>query len=340
MSARRAAARAGVWTAGFAVGVLAERQLVRRPVRPALAGDAFPTLEGLRQARVACSDGVSLAVRESGPPDAALTVVFVHGYTVTAECWAAQVKELSAAGLRLVLYDQRGHGASSIGPPEHDTIEQLGKDLAELLEARVPTGKVVLVGHSMGGMTIMALAEQHPELFGDRIVAVALIGTSSGGMAHVSLGLPAAVGSLAGRMAPLAPRAAPLNRRADRLRAADSDLARWINARVALGPDAPPGANAAMIMMQAPMHLETMASFLPTFGTHERATALWPLKAIPTLILVGECDILTPPDHSRTIARALPDAELVIVPRAAHMVMMEAPEIVNSCLRHLIERAT
>jgi pimeloyl-ACP methyl ester carboxylesterase len=338
---------AGAVAAGVAAGVLAEHRLVRRRVRPHSPGEGLPTLDGTREERVFCTSphgaDVALAVYEAGPADAVLTVVFVHGYTVTSECWAAQVRDLQGPGgpeVRLVLYDQRGHGGSGAGPTQDDTIEQLGRDLAEVLSQRVPEGPIVLVGHSMGGMTIMALAEQRPELFGDTIVAVALVGTSSGGMAQVSLGLPAAMAAPMGRLLPYAPRAAPIHRRAERLRASDSDLARLINAQVAFGPHAPAGAHAAMARMQAPMKLETMAAFLPTFVSHDRTGALGPLKAIPTVIVVGEHDVLTPSSHSRTIADALPDADLVEVPGSGHMVMMEAPDEVTDQLRRLISRVS
>jgi pimeloyl-ACP methyl ester carboxylesterase len=238
-----------------------------------------------------------------------------------------------------VLYDQRGHGDSEAGPLENNTLEQLGSDLCDVLAQRVPEGPIALVGHSMGGMTIIALAESNPELFGDRIVAVALVGTSSGGMAQVSLGLPALFAGLPGRLLPLAPRAASINRRAERLRASDSDLGRWVNSKVAFGPHVSAAEQATMAHMQAPMRLETMAAFLPTFAEHDRVTALAPLKNIPTLIMVGEYDVLTPPEHSRAIAEALPDAEFVTVSKVGHMTMMEAPAEVSMRLRSLIERA-
>ncbi len=343
-SAGGAAGAAAAAAAGVVAGVLAERRLVRRRVRPRGSSAQLPTLDTTREERIACSSpggaDVLLAGFEAGPPDAGLTVVFVHGYTVTSDCWAAQVRDLRGGGARLVLYDQRGHGGSTPGPAQDDTIEQLGRDLAEVLRQRVPQGPVVLVGHSMGGMTIMALAEQRPELFGDRIVAVALVGTSSGGMGQVSLGLPAAMAAPMGRLLSYAPRAAPLHRRAERLRASDSDLARLINAQIAFGPEAPAGAHAAMARMQAPMKLETMAAFLPTFVTHDRTAALSPLKTVPTVIVVGENDVLTPPRHSRIVSDALPDAELVEVPGSGHMVMMEAPDAVTDQLRRLMSRVS
>jgi pimeloyl-ACP methyl ester carboxylesterase len=326
--------------AGLAAGALAERRLVRRGVRPADTGRALPTLSGTREASVTCDDGVRLAVRETGPENAELTMVFAHGYTVTSECWAAQVRDLShdERGLRIVLYDQRGHGDSESGDAAGNTIEQLGADLAAVLTQRVPRGSVLLVGHSMGGMTIMALAQQHPELFGSKVVAAGLIGTSSGGMAQVTLGLPAAFAVIPQKVMPLVPKAAPLNRRAERFRATDSDFVRLMNRFVAFRPDASGAELAAMSQMQAPMSLETMASFMPTFAVHDRTGMLGPLAKIPTLILVGERDVLTPPSHSRVIADALPDATFVEVPGAGHMVMMEAPDAVTAELRRLMAR--
>ena len=82
-----------------------------------------------------------------------------------------------------MFYDHRSHGASGRSAPENCTIDQLGKDLYAVLQAVAPSGPVVLVGHSMGGMTILALADQHPELFGDRVVGVALLSTSTGELA-------------------------------------------------------------------------------------------------------------------------------------------------------------
>jgi pimeloyl-ACP methyl ester carboxylesterase len=325
---------------GFGSGVLAERVLVRRQVRGHDPGAALPTLDGTRKASVTAEDGVTLAVYEAGPQEAELTLVFVHGYTVTAECWAAQVRDLAGSNVRMVLYDQRGHGASGVGPADKDTIEQLGHDLSDVLHQRVPNGRVLLAGHSMGGMTIMALAEQQPELFGERIVGVALIDTSSAGMGQVSLGLPAALAAPVTRLVPHANRAAPINRRAERLRASDSDLARLINARVAFAPGTSAPAYAEMARMQAPMKLETMAAFLPTFATHDRTGALAALKSVPTLIMVGDRDVLTPRSHSQVMADALPDARFITVADSGHMLMMEQPDAVTEQLRALIEQLT
>ena len=81
-----------------------------------------------------------------------------------------------------------------------------------MIDAVAPTGPLMLVGHSMGGMTIMALASQRPELFDERVYGVALIATTAGGLATGPLGLPPGVGQVFHRIAP--PVAAALARRA------------------------------------------------------------------------------------------------------------------------------
>src|SRR3954447_16620437 len=209
-----AGALVGLVAAGTAAGVAVSRMAGRR-VRAELAAARLPDRTdaqlreddplGLasrpadRSAVVQTDDGVLLSVEEIGPRDAPLTVVFVHGYTLSIASWTFQRRSLAAElatanghrpDVRLVFYDQRGHGSSGRGPAEHATVEQLARDLAAVLEARVPRGPVVLVGHSMGGMTIMGLAAVAPELFGAKVVAAALISTSSGQLADLTFGLP------------------------------------------------------------------------------------------------------------------------------------------------------
>lgn len=94
---------------------------------------------------------------------------------------------------------------------------------------------------------------------------------------------------------------------------------------------------AAMI---ASTPLEVLADFASTFETHDKLSALAVLnRGVETLVLVGERDLLTPPAHSRAIADAVPGAELVVVPRAGHLVMLEHPDVVTEHLADLVERA-
>lgn len=153
----------------------------QRPVVPRRHLHAVDELDSAAPDRrvVVADDGVRLHVEIDGDPGAPVTVVLCHGLLLDNTSWQLQRAVLKRKA-RVVAWDQRGHGRSGRGPCEHSSIDQTGRDLHAVLEQVVPEGPVVLVGHSMGGMTLMALAEQRPELFGDRVVGVVLIATSAG----------------------------------------------------------------------------------------------------------------------------------------------------------------
>ncbi|MGZ8738798.1 MAG: alpha/beta fold hydrolase, partial [Nocardioides sp.] len=158
--------------AALATGVVVERRVVR--ARRAGAAEA-DRLGALRSAAVAvtCDDGVELfaEVDEVAPYAVGKrrrrqesTLVFAHGYALNLDCWHFQ-REAFRGKHRMVFYDQRSHGRSERSDRDHATIDQLGDDLARVISALAPKGDVILVGHSMGGMSIIAFAERHPELF-------------------------------------------------------------------------------------------------------------------------------------------------------------------------------
>src|SRR5690349_8578202 len=184
-------AAVGVLAAGAAAGVAVERQVIgrRSGQRAQLEAEPFGSLRGTPHVFTA-DDGVELYVevdelkrsrrpapqrrrlrKQAVPED--LTLIFAHGYGLNMDCWHFERRDLAGIGT-MVFYDQRSHGRSGRSPKENVSIDQLGRDLYGILEEYAPTGPVVLIGHSMGGMAIMALAEQHPELFGDRIIGVGL----------------------------------------------------------------------------------------------------------------------------------------------------------------------
>ncbi len=203
-------AAVGLVAAGATATVLARRLAAfrrRDSEADVIFGRGVSAVAGRAGADVVVSeDGVPLQVETVGPEDASLTVVFCHGYTLTSGSWhyqRAELAPLTGPSLRLVFYDQRGHGVSGWGSPERATIDQIADDLARILAERVPTGRVVLVGHSMGGMAIVGLAERRPELFGPRIVGAALLSTSTGNLASVGFGMPQAVTGLSTAVLPL-----------------------------------------------------------------------------------------------------------------------------------------
>ncbi|MEV0389675.1 alpha/beta hydrolase [Nonomuraea sp. NPDC050643] len=360
-----AGALVGAASAGVAAAALAKRYAVGRiRLRPdAEASEPFGELRG-RERTLITSDGMALHVEIDGPEerrspegesesndaneprsgrdhknDAALTIVFCHGYCLNLESWHYQRKDLRE-NYRIVLWDQRAHGRSQRCRPEDSTIDRLGEDLAEVIEKFVP-GPCVLVGHSMGGMTIMALADRYPELFGDKIRAVALIATSAGKLAELTLGLPAMLSKVVHKVAPstismLGKRGALV----DRTRHVGSDIAFLITRHMGFGDSknvSPTLVDFAESMIRA-TPTEVFADFYPALMNHDKLSALHVLAEVPTAILVGDSDWLTPPDHSKAISAALPKAQLTEVPDTSHLIQLERPGIVNDALRDLVKR--
>ncbi|MCW2699739.1 MAG: hypothetical protein JWQ45_1274 [Blastococcus sp.] len=355
----------GLAAAGAAVGVSASRAAGRRVsagqvARPRLgkATDAElrqdDPLGGSarsadRTALVQTDDGVLLSVEEIGPRDAPLTVVFVHGYTLSMASWAFQRRTLAAElatanghrpDARLVFYDQRGHGSSGRGTAERSTIEQLATDLCAVLDARAPRGPVVLVGHSMGGMTIMGLAALRPALFGSRVVAVALLSTSSGNLADLNFGLPELLTRVRAAFLPVAAwtmRRTPALAEGTRRVAADlvSAITRSLSFASA---DVDPALTHYVDAMISGTPVDVIAEFYPALAGMDETGALEPLRRVPTLVLTGDRDKLIPKEHSELIVQRLPEAEFVVVPEAGHMVLLEKPDEVTAALTGLLRR--
>jgi pimeloyl-ACP methyl ester carboxylesterase len=336
---------AGAVAVGAAVGLAAERRAIgrtRSAADPETEQD-FWHQPSDRVRRVVADDGVPLHVEEVGPAQADVTVIFCHGYTQRGEVWHYQRQALGADNPgKLVFYDHRSHGRSGRSPAAHATIDQLGRDLHAVLQSCAPTGKVVLVGHSMGGMTIMALADQHPELFGSRVVGVALIGTSTGKLASVTFGLPKAVAHVNKRLLPVLTRVMRGNPQAfEKGRKLGTDLAFVASRKVAFGTaDVSPAQVEFVERMVAEMPVDVIAEFYDTFMSHDKLDRLTVLADVETLVLVGSRDQLTPVSHSRELAAALPSAQLVVIEGAGHMVQLERAALVNLHLRALLRRAT
>lgn len=291
---------------------------------------------------VTTEDGVALHVEEVGPAAAPLTVVFVHGWVCTSQAWVLQRRSLASPDVRLVFYDQRGHGRSGRPRPEKTDLEVLGRDLGRVLQAAAPAGPAMLVGHSMGGMVVMALVDQRPELFDGTgpVVAVALLSTSSGRLASVSLGLPAGLAHVTRRLLPRS--YSVLARYGDRIesRRPRGDFTWMLSKYLAFGGSVDPALVELMEEMIAQAPLATSAGFGAALLGHDKLAALPRLAAIPTSIVVGGADVLTPVDHSRAIAQALPSADFAVVEGAGHMIMLEAPERTDEQLRALMRRAS
>ncbi|MEU5162366.1 alpha/beta hydrolase [Streptomyces sp. NPDC020875] len=361
-----AGAAIGVIAAGAAVGVAVERLTVSRGVRKKarLALDAtgpYGSVRGVPGKAVA-DDGTllyyevdDLDPQAAGPrrrrlfgrkAPAPVTVVFSHGYCLSQDSWHFQRAALRGL-VRTVHWDQRSHGRSERGAAQQGpdrrpvSIDQLGRDLKAVIDAAVPEGPVVLVGHSMGGMTVMALGSQYPEFVRDRVVAVALVGTSGGRLGEVNYGLPVAGVAAVRRVLPQVLRA--LGSQAElveRGRRATADLFAGLIKRYSFSSrDVDPAVARFAERMIELTPIDVVAEFYPAFYEHDKTGDLGVFADLPVLVLAGDKDLVTPSAHSESIADLLPDAELVIVPDAGHLVMLEHPEAVTDRLADLLARA-
>jgi pimeloyl-ACP methyl ester carboxylesterase len=289
---------------------------------------------------VTTDDGVPLHVEVDGVAAAEVTVVFSHGFTARLAEWELQRRALRNRA-RLVFWDQRGHGRSGWTPLTKATIDRTGRDLGEVLDATTPTGPVVLAGHSMGGMSIMALARQRPDLFGGRVVGVFLLATSAGGLVETGvLGLALKLVRRLGLL-PLYLRflqlIAPL---LERFRRRGTAIGRRVTRRLLFGAnDAHPhDVRLVQSLLEETPFPVTMA-FYATFLDHDETAALEVLRRVPVTVVAATHDRLTPAAHGRRIADVLGDgAELIVVPGAGHSVNLTRTQIVDDALNALMDR--
>lgn len=281
-------------------------------------------------------DGLQLDVRTYGPADAPVTAVLAHCWTLNQADWHYQVRDLQREfghGIRIVTWDHRGHGRSEEAPKSACTIANLARDMSDVIDTYAPTGKLVVAGHSIGGMTTMVLAEQRPELF-ERVVGVALVATSSGQLDTVTLGLPE-MGPVLRAQIPrmLALRSRTLTKKARRRAPI---IERQVIRRFLFGKP--------MRLVDAALTVEglinssaaTVVGFYEDCMKHEALDALKVLDGIPTHVLVGTRDVLTTPAHARRIAENIEGAVLTIAPDAGHMLPLERDELVSGVLIRLV----
>ncbi|QIK08317.1 alpha/beta hydrolase [Streptomyces sp. ID38640] len=273
------------------------------------------------------ADGARLYAEVHGP-ESAPAVVLAHGWTCSTAFWAPVVREL-ATDHKVVVYDQRGHGRSPAAGPAGHSTHALADDLVAVLEATLERGeRAVLGGHSMGGMTIMAAAER-PQLR-ERAAAALLCSTGSADLPAESRVF--ALRSPQGR------------RRAHRL---------LLRSRAPLGPVSPlakralkyatmgPGATAEQIEACARIVHACPAGVRARWGTVLAGLELTggvSRLELPTAVLAGTADRLTPLVHARRLASVLPDFRgLTELPGLGHMTPIEDPGAVSGRLRALVQ---
>ncbi|MEP7090080.1 MAG: alpha/beta hydrolase [Nocardioidaceae bacterium] len=356
---RLAVAGAGATAAAVTAGLLVERRVVTARRAGATGADRLGGLHG-DESTVRTDDGLLLHVdvdevapysegTKSQPasglarlrrgPGPAPTLVFVHGYALNLDCWHFQ-REFFRGKHRMVFYDQRSHGRSEHSDREHTTVDQLGDDLLAVLAAVVPEGPVVLVGHSMGGMAMMAFAERHPDVFDERVVGAALISTSAGGLKPHHVISRLIPDSLAGQVGPrlLAGLARALEL-VDRVRRRGSNIGFLVADEFAFGGDVPASYVEFVNNMLAQTSFEVLAQFFPNFDSLDKFSVLASFARIPTYVISGSKDVITSVGHSRKIASRIPGATLVVCEGAGHMVILERKDRVDAALEELYEAA-
>ncbi|HUY46591.1 MAG TPA: alpha/beta hydrolase [Streptosporangiaceae bacterium] len=347
---------AGAVAAGAGAVVAAERIAIGRA--QVLRNEAPPEKLGELRGRVLTvltDDGVPLHVEIDEPdPDPAtagrrrssrqarpLTIIFCHGYTLNQDCWHFQRAGLGRR--RLVFWDQRDHGRSGRSPAGPASIDRLGADLGLVIKAVAPGDvPVILVGHSMGGMTIMALAGQHPELFGTKVVGAALMSTAASGLDGGSPWMPGVVRPLLRRTLPVVLRGAATGYRAmlvEHGRRVATDLSFLSTRFIGFGD---PQVNPALVdfleQMIRSTPIEVVAAFGDALYAVDMRGTLAALSKVPVVVLTGDKDRLIPPELGLELAAEIPGAEMVWVPGAGHALILENPEVVNEAITGLIAR--
>lgn len=267
------------------------------------------------------------------------TVILAHGFTLSCRSWVLQRRALTAAGHRVVSWDHRSHGLSGRSDDEHATIAQLGRDLADVIAAAAPEGDLVLVGHSMGGMTVMEFGGIHPEVLKERVVAVALVATSAGGGGLTNLGMSPAIGMLLGRVGPgLLHRLDRVSDLVTRVRRVGRPIEDAMVARYSF--DSP--VSQELVRFAADMIFATsfdaMGDFVPAIEAMDERAHLAAFHGIETIVINGAGDLLTPPEHSDRIVEGIPGSEHLVVEEAGHLIMLEHPEIVTQQIRMSVDR--
>ncbi|WP_330305162.1 MULTISPECIES: alpha/beta hydrolase [unclassified Streptomyces] len=293
-----------------------------------VAHGAYAPPAPTRELTAVSADGARLHVEVHGPENAP-PVVLAHGWTCSTAFWAAQIRDL-AADHRVIAYDQRGHGRSPASAT--CSTEALADDLEAVLAATLAPGeKAVLVGHSMGGMTLMAASTR--ARFREHAAAALLCSTGSSRLVAEARVVPLRAGrlrtrvtkSVLGSRAPLGP---------------VTPVARRILKYATMGPGSSPGMVEACARIVHACPRKVRHAWSVVLEMLDLDHGVRELK-VPTAVVVGTADRLTPVVHARALVAALPHCVGVTeLPGLGHMTPVEAPELVTSRIRELVTTYT
>lgn len=299
--------------AGAATAWAAQHRAVRRAREEAHAGFADEGLvlpDDLVHHDVVVEDGATIHAveRGSGP-----TLLLLHGMLLSSDIWVHQLNDLSARH-RVVAVDMRGHGRSTPGTRPWD-VETMADDVRAVVDALDLHG-CLLVGHSMGGIVTLKLAQDlEDEARGDRFCGVVVVGSAAGPFVR----LPG-WSSMSRATAPATRRALTLLERAGTL--VPSQDVGWWSSRINFGPEPVPAQVRFMEEVLDAMPIGSFARLIPTLAGVDLSAGLIDVEH-PVLFVVGSHDRLVRPRYSRRSADAIPQAQVVELPRCGHMPMLE-----------------
>lgn len=308
---------------GAVAGYAAQRRLARRwrVEKAVVAGAGLVLGDDLTHHDIPVSDGGSIHVVETG--DMGPPVVLLHGVTLSVLTWARQIASLSDAH-RVVAIDQRGHGRSVAGQDGYE-FDRLADDVVEVLEALDVRG-AVLVGHSMGGMVALTAASAMSDRLSRHVAGLVLVATSAGPLTGVLL--PTVVTS--GVVALAERRLTGLDRRGRSIVPGQSMMAWTTRAAFGTRPDpADLELTRGMITATSPA---TLGGLFASFAGYDVRGRLGEI-GLPTRVVVGTRDLLTPAFHARRIARGIRHATLDVLDGCGHMVMLERPDALTAVVR-------
>lgn len=320
---------------GLAVGVALQLRHARRIAQDPEREQLSDPPRG-RVAKVRSADGTVLCVETFGDElEDAPTAVLSHGWTENRTYWIHQIRALSEQGIRVIAYDHRGHGDSESAASQDYSIARFGEDLEAVLEScQVRPENTVVAGHSLGAMAIVGWAEAHDVTA--RVSGAVLINTGVGDLIAESLLIPvpaiaqvlnrtAAANGFLGSRAPLPRFSSPLSHAMIRY--------------VAFGPTSTPAQIAFYERMLIASPPDARADIGIALSELELYDAL-PRLNVPTIVIGGEKDRLTPPSHAERIAEQLPQlVRLIILEDTGHMGPLERPEQVSQALLELLHKA-
>jgi pimeloyl-ACP methyl ester carboxylesterase len=349
---RRGLAIAGGVTGGVAVGAAIAWGVPRYLARRTRAASADPyahepfELPPQRSVfTVESGDGVPIHVETAGPDDADLTVVFVHGYMQDMATFYFQRKAIAEAeragvSMRAVLYDQPGHGRSGPLPRTEYGIEDLAGVLHDVLAAVAPRGPLVLVGHSMGGMTIQVFARLYEPEFRERVKGVAFFSSSAAGLDAVETRPMRALRRLRRTVLPMLQQVAGWTPDLiDRSRLLAGDLGWLLTRKAAFGHIDPPASLVTLVeRMNRRTSMQSIVGYARAILDHDETATLPLFTGLPALVVVGDEDLLTPPEHSRRLAAALGGSRFALIAEAAHSPQLEYPGEISQLLLEMIDK--